>query len=210
MLVELVKRTLDEMCDHAHENIKVTRDPCRREWVVEWREPLGDVRVAAADIDVEFWPSTLEGNSRAACAYQIAVHPAALAAFYRRVPPHESSTKAHAIDVLNEDIAAGRLKIGRKDDTRVSEGVEQAFRDLHWNLSEQKPFEEEISYRPMTIYVGGEWGEMTTGERAAGIARALSLGRKNKLESGPSAVEAAPPVQRGPLVFCQSQYDPDE
>jgi hypothetical protein len=201
----------------SHGEIAVERDPSMRRWFLTWREPLGDVRVAVADDDVEWWPGRIEGRNRAHCAYQIAAHPAVMAVFYRRLPPGE-------VDGAREP--------------RVIETTRTTFTEIAGSADDEPPFPGGSTKVELRVY--GGWTGMSSAERSVRLADAIArgvnagLGRvpladrrafgvdaahppvddqpllRAACERGPSAAAAAPPVQRGPVVFCQSQFDPDE
>ncbi len=72
--------------------------------------------------------------------------------------------------------------------------------DIAWGRIKITPAKD-----PVAAWMAAEWDGPSPRMRAASLARAV-----RRAESGPSAVAVAPPVQRGPVVYCQSQFDPDE
>lgn len=103
------------------------------------------------------------------------------------------TAKSRAIDRINRDIAAARLA----DVLPAAVAIPTKERTVKIELPPLDPAK--------------FWTEAARSRVVAEVTEFIHRAIARLIpEGGPSAVESAPAVTRGVMVYCQSQYDPDE
>jgi len=121
---------------------------------------------------------------------------------FRRAVMADGARFKSLCDAIREDIErrfAGSLRSG------VQSGSLARFVHPIFPLVPRSPSEAEQALRFMALS-----DRMSSGPRQPTL-EPVEVRPGRLVEMGPSAAAAAPPAQpRGPVVYCQSQYDPDD